>query len=115
MAPAKKRNEDLIDVRGAAALVGRHPETIRRWVWSGRLAARREGRRLFIARADLDALAPSQGKTLASLAAWADRARSAREDAGRRGSGSSAAELVIEDRAQLPPAASPGTGPPRPL
>ncbi len=115
MAPTKKRNEDLIDVRGAAALVGRHPETIRRWVRSGRLAARREGRRLLMARADLESLAVSEGRTLASLAAWADRARSAREASARRGSGSSAAELVIEDRAQLPRAARPGTGPPRPL
>ena len=98
--PTKKRGEDLIDVRGAAALVGRHPETIRRWVWSGRLAARREGRRLLMARADLEAVAASEGRTLASLAAWADRARSARVAAGRRGSGASAAELVIEDRAQ---------------
>jgi hypothetical protein len=37
---------------------------------------------------------------LASLAAWADRARSARVAAGRRDPGASAAELVIEDRAQ---------------
>ncbi len=38
--------EDLLDVRRAAALAGRHPETVRRWVWSGRLAARRQGNRL---------------------------------------------------------------------
>lgn len=96
----EKRSEDLIDVRGAAALVGRHPETIRRWVWSGRLAARRQGRRLLMARADLEAVAASEGRTLASLAAWADRARAAREAAGTKGPGASAAELVIEDRAQ---------------
>ena len=37
---------DFVDVRQAAALIGRHPETIRRWVWSGRIAARRRGNRL---------------------------------------------------------------------
>jgi excisionase family DNA binding protein len=100
MAPRQTPGDDLIDVRGAATLVGRHPETIRRWVWSGRIAARREGRRLLVARADLEALAASEGRAKASLATWAERARSAQEAAGRSRSGSSAAALVIEDRAQ---------------
>jgi excisionase family DNA binding protein len=100
MAGTKKRSADMIDVRGAAALVGRHPETVRRWVWSGRLTASRQGNRLLIARADVEAVAASEGRGLTSLAAWADRARAAREGAAARGSGSSAAELVIEDRAQ---------------
>jgi excisionase family DNA binding protein len=100
MAGTEKHSGDTIDVRGAAALVGRHPETIRRWVWSGRLAARRQGNRLLMARADVEALAASEGRALTSLAAWANRARAARESAGAKGSGSSAAELVIEDRAQ---------------
>jgi len=90
----------MIDVRGAAALVRRHPETVRRWVWSGRLAARREGNRLLMARADVEAIAAREGRTLTSLATWAVRARAAREATGARASGSSAAELVIEDRAQ---------------
>lgn len=91
---------DMIDVRCAAALVRRHPETVRRWVWSGRLAAQRQGNRLLMARADVEAVAASEGRALTSLAAWADRARAAREATGARVSGSSAAELVIEDRAQ---------------
>jgi hypothetical protein len=44
------RGADMIDVRCAAALVRRHPETVRRWVWSGRLAAQRQGNRLLMAR-----------------------------------------------------------------
>lgn len=91
---------DTIDVRGAAALVRRHPETVRRWVWSGRLAAQRQGNRLQLARADVEAIAASEGTARTSLAAWAKRARAAREAAGAGASGSSAAELVIEDRAQ---------------
>lgn len=91
---------DMIDVRGAAALVRRHPETVRRWVWSGRLAAQRKGNRLLMARADVEAIAASEGTAPTSLAAWAKRARAAREEAGAGASGSSAAELVLEDRAQ---------------
>lgn len=89
--------EDLLDVRRAAALVGRHPETVRRWVWSGRLAARRQGNRLLVARADVELMAKQRGAVI-SLAEWADRARAARHAAGADGSAPSAAELVIEDR-----------------
>lgn len=90
---------DLIDVRGAAALVRRHPETVRRWVWSGRLAARRQGNRLLMTRREVEAIAAERG-ALTNLAAWSDRARAARTAAGATGSGSSAADLVMEDRMQ---------------
>jgi excisionase family DNA binding protein len=110
MARTDDRDADMIDVRSAAALVRRHPETVRRWVWSGRLPARRQGNRLLMARADVEAVAASEGNALTSLAAWADRARAARKTAGARVSGSSAAELVIEDRAQRSRAAEPHAG-----
>jgi excisionase family DNA binding protein len=90
----------MIDVRRAAALVRRHPETVRRWVWSGRLSAERQGNRLLLARADVEAVAAGQGEALPSLAEWSDRAHAAREAAGARGCGTSAAQLVIEERAQ---------------
>ena len=86
----------MVDVRQAAALVGRHPETIRRWVWSGRLAARHEGNRVLVARADLEALR-GHADTL-TLVAWAELARAAR--GATHGPGVTAADLVIEDRAQ---------------
>ena len=75
---ASNRGAEMIDVRSAAALVRRHPETVRRWVWSGRLAAQRHGNRLLMARADVEALAASDGRALTSLAAWAERTRAAR-------------------------------------
>jgi excisionase family DNA binding protein len=84
--------DDMLDVRHAAQLIGRHPETVRRWVWSGRLASRRQGNRLLVARADVEALAGHLDRRVASLAAWAERAAAARGDAG------TAADLVIEDR-----------------
>lgn len=88
---------ELLDVREAAAYVGRTPETIRRWVWSGRLASVRRGNRLFLARRDLDALigrlpAPSQTAPL-SLRDWAKTVPRAME----RTAGS-AAHLVTADR-----------------
>lgn len=89
--------DDLLDVRSAASLVGRHPETVRRWVWSGRLAARRRGNRLLMARADVQAAA-GEGSLAIGLAEWADRARSLRGEAGTRGAGDTAADLVLDDR-----------------
>jgi excisionase family DNA binding protein len=40
--------EDYISVRQAAAQCGKNPETIRRWIWSGKLSARKLGNQLFI-------------------------------------------------------------------
>lgn len=100
MAQTNTGGPDTIDVRRAAALLGCHPETVRRWVWSGRLSARREGRRLVMARADVEALAASEGRALTSLGTWADRARVARAATSAASSASSAAELVIDDRAE---------------
>jgi excisionase family DNA binding protein len=91
---------ERLEMREAAALVGRHPETIRRWVWSGRLDARRRGRRLLVARADLEALAAVDGSRVDGLSAWAERARAVRGAARGGASAESAADLVIEDRTE---------------
>jgi excisionase family DNA binding protein len=91
---------DLVDVRQAAALIGRHPETIRRWVWSGRIGARRRGNRLFVDRADVESVAGAWTPESRSLEAWAQRAKELREVGGTRGVGVSAADLVLDDRAE---------------
>jgi hypothetical protein len=88
------RSDDL-DVKAAARLAGRTTETIRRWVWSGRLSARKRGSRLVVSRGDLEALA-GVGKEPLSLREWAAMAESAMRT--RRGRGASAADLVIEER-----------------
>src|SRR2546427_8667232 len=93
------RERELVDVRQAAALSGRHPETVRRWVWSGRLAARRRGNRLLLARDDVEALAGDKARTVISLATWAERACAATQHDGESPRRRSAADLVIEDRA----------------
>lgn len=88
---------ELIDVRRAALLVGRHPETIRRWVWSGRLVARRRDRRLLVARDEVEAVARQEAPA-SSLREWADAARLARCSVRQAGPAASAADLVMEDR-----------------
>jgi excisionase family DNA binding protein len=89
--------ESSISVRDAARLLGRHPETIRRWVWTGRVRARRHGNRLLLDRAEIDAAAARDGTSrhAMSLADWAKRVRTTHDG---RGSGESAADLVIGDR-----------------
>ena len=85
-----------IDVRSAARFAGRSAETIRRWVWSGRLPARKQGNRLLVQRRDLEAVLGQQGGVHPSLAVWAELA----EAALRRHPGPyhSAADLVLEER-----------------
>lgn len=86
---------DEVDVRGAARLAGRTTETIRRWVWSGRLPARKQGNRLILQRRDVEALAAHDAET-PSFGEWAKQAESAlRRHAGPR---RSAADLLLEER-----------------
>jgi len=90
----------MIGVREAARLSRRTPETVRRWVWSGRLEATKEGNRWYVSRAAVAALAGTAGESeegvgRPTLSEWVERAT-----AGRTGSpGVSAADLVWDDRA----------------
>jgi excisionase family DNA binding protein len=45
--------DKLISVREAAKECGRNPETIRRWIWSGKLPAEKLGNQLFVKRSIL--------------------------------------------------------------
>jgi len=92
----KPSSSDELDVKAAAALSGRTAETIRRWVWSGRLSARKRGNRLVVARADVEALAGRGERRPLSLGEWARLAEVAMR--GRRGSHESAADLVMDER-----------------
>ena len=44
--------EELISVREAAQECGRNMETVRRWIWGGKLPAQKLGNQLFIRRND---------------------------------------------------------------
>lgn len=45
--------EDLMTVREVARACNRTEETVRRWIWSGKLPARKIGNQLFVERAAL--------------------------------------------------------------
>lgn len=81
---------EVLGVREAAAYANRTPETIRRWVWSGRLTARKNGNRLLVARRDLDELLTPTDRKPLTLSAWQRLLPS--------GSAPPAADLVLEDR-----------------
>jgi excisionase family DNA binding protein len=97
MVKQRVETDELIEVRQAARLVGRHPETIRRWVWSGRLSAERRGRQLLVGESDVRSLAGDREVTM-SLGQWAERARAWRASTATGSEGRSAADLVVEDR-----------------
>lgn len=85
-----------LHVREAARLAGRSPETVRRWIWSGRLSARKQGNRLLVARGDLEALV--SGPTPPTLREWLDRMETKMRRQTARSAGPPGANLVIEDR-----------------
>lgn len=85
---------DELDIKGAARLTGRSTETVRRWVWAGRLRARKSGKRLLVLRGDLEALAGTERKIL-SLREWQAIAN---KTLRRPTVGRSANDLVLDDR-----------------
>lgn len=91
---------EMLDVREAARLVRRTPETVRRWVWSGRIPARKTGNRLLLPRSDVLAVAGTTSsepeRSAVTLQAWKELAAG---QARRGGRGGSARDLVLADRA----------------
>jgi excisionase family DNA binding protein len=59
----------MLTVPQAARIVGRDPETVRRWIRSGKLRARRIGTQHVIDEADLAEVAPEDG-SLPLPSAW---------------------------------------------
>ncbi len=66
----------LLTVREVARACGRSEETVRRWIWSGRLPSRKLGNQHFIDPADVEAL----GATPPAVAETAVAYRPAKED-----------------------------------
>src|SRR5437763_764831 len=90
-----KRAADELDVIAAASVAGRSAETVRRWVWSGRLRAHKRGNKLLIDRSDLERLIKSSGKSL-TLAEWLESVEQSALKSGA--TAQSAADLVLADR-----------------
>lgn len=87
----------MVDVREASRLAGRTPETVRRWVWSGRVDAVKQGNRLLLVRDQIPTRDPATDGTGAgmTLRAWAADMAAA-PARGRRGG--TASDLVLADR-----------------
>jgi excisionase family DNA binding protein len=93
-----------ISVREAARRTGRSAETIRRWIWSGRLPATKRGNTYYVDVMHLEGVAVEMGTSsigpvpLDDLGAWL--AEVDRWKSGRPGTAVSqtASDLVIEDR-----------------
>ncbi|MBI4288239.1 MAG: helix-turn-helix domain-containing protein [Chloroflexi bacterium] len=78
-------SKDLITVREAARAVGRTTETVRRWIWAGKLPAQKLGNQLFVRRADLALfVSTQQGRRSASQGDVLQRMKAIRERIARR-------------------------------
>jgi hypothetical protein len=71
--------EEMVTVREAAAEYRRNPETIRRWVWAGKLPAKKLGNQLFISKKDLLNLREGEKIKLERSASFLEHARALQE------------------------------------
>ena len=93
---------EVMDVRETARLVGRSPETVRRWIWSGRLSAVRHGNKLLVTREAVEQLTSGPVANRLTLLQWAadverQRRSGALSEAHPR---ASAADVVLDERAE---------------
>jgi excisionase family DNA binding protein len=94
-----------VTVREAAHRARRSAETIRRWIWSGRLAATKRGNTYYVDVMQLDGLVAAMGITAhgteparpGDLGAWLDELGQWRSGLAAPAS-ETASDLVIEDR-----------------
>ena len=85
---ARSTARDLITVREAARQCHRATETVRRWIWEGKLPAQKLGNQLFIKRADLARVAmPKNQHRVEEQLALLEEIRALRERIARRMSG----------------------------
>jgi excisionase family DNA binding protein len=97
-----------ITVQEAAQRTSRSPETIRRWIWSGRLPAVKRGNTYYVDVVQLEGVAVEMGTTWhhagkdaksgGDLATWLDEVDRWQAGLPARASGQTASDLVIEDR-----------------
>ena len=63
-------HDALLTVREVARACGRSEETVRRWIWSGRLPSRKLGNQHFIDPADVEALKPKLSRAAETAVAY---------------------------------------------
>lgn len=96
--------DELITVREAARACRRTPETVRRWIWDGKLPAQKLGKQLFVRRADLGPWLPKDAeRERAQRLAALEAIRAIRERVRERTGGTfDVVALLDEDRAAHP-------------
>lgn len=62
---------EMVDVQEASRIARRTPETVRRWVRSGRIRSIKQGNRLFVSRVDLEEGRDGGSAARLSLRDWA--------------------------------------------
>jgi len=88
----------MLTVVEAARRTGRHPETIRRWIWSGRIHAEKVGGRHLIPESELER--PDGVDAKRGFADWLEQLYRLHDELGyRRRRIPSGAELVRAERA----------------
>lgn len=71
--------EELISVKQAAKESSRSMETVRRWIWSGKLPAQKLGNQLFVNRSDWETFLKNTNKQKDSRFRFIERATALRE------------------------------------
>src|SRR5262245_13137019 len=95
-----------VSVREAAARTGRSAETIRRWIWSGRLPATKRGNTYYVDVTHLEEMAVEMGigvhehqaAPVGRLAAWLAEVDQWKSGLSGSATRPTASDLVIEDR-----------------
>jgi excisionase family DNA binding protein len=99
-----------ITVREAARRTNRSPETIRRWIWSGRLPATKRGNTYYVDIVHLEGVVVEMGISgyhsdvaqAGDLGAWLDEVRQWKAGLTAPQTKQTASDLVIEDRHARP-------------
>jgi hypothetical protein len=91
--------EELVSVREASKESGRNMETVRRWIWSGRLPAQKLGNQLFIRRRDWEIFLKNTNKQKGDRFRFIERAAALRERIrARTGTDFDISALIEESR-----------------
>ena len=91
--------EEFVTVREAANESGRNMETVRRWIWSGKLPAKKLGNQLFIRRSDWEILMTDVNKQKYARFKFIERATALQERIrARTGTNFDISALIEESR-----------------
>lgn len=91
--------EELVTVRKAAKESKRNMETVRRWIWSGKLPAQKLGNQLFIKKSDWETFLKNTNRQKGDRSTFIERAAALRERIrARTGTNFDISALIEESR-----------------